>query len=101
MINVLAFIQVKAAHRDDFIAIFKANVPKVLEEDGCIEYSPTIDIDSGLPNQELTPTVVTIIEKWESLDALRAHSQAPHMLSYGEAVKGMVESVKLRILQPA
>ena len=101
MINVLAFIQVKPAHVAEFIAVFKANVPNVLKEDGCIEYSPTVDVASGMSSQELTPTVVTIIEKWASLDALRAHAQAPHMLSYGEAVKEMVESVTLRILQPA
>ena len=101
MINVLAFIQVKPAHRAEFIAAFKANVPTVLKEDGCIEYTPTVDIASGMSNQELAPTIVTIIEKWESLDALRAHAQAPHMLSYGEAVKDMVESVTLRILQAA
>lgn len=101
MIHVLASIQVKPAHLAEFIAIFKANVPNVLQEDGCIEYSPTIDVASGLPGQALAPNVVTIIEKWSSLEALHAHLQAPHMKSYGEAVKDMVESVTLKILQAA
>lgn len=101
MIHVLAFIEVKEAHLDEFIRIFKANVPNVLREDGCIDYAPTVDIACGIPRQALAPTVVTIIEKWDSLDALRAHMKTPHMISYGEAVKDMVETVELRILQAA
>ena len=101
MIHVLASIHVKEAHLAEFIAIFKANVPAVLREKGCIEYAPTIDVASGMARQELDAKVVTIIEKWESLEDLQAHSQAPHMLSYGEAVKEMVEKVTLKILQAA
>ena len=101
MINVLAFIQVKEAHLAEFVGIFKANVPNVLKEDGCLEYVPTIDFASGMQRQELAPKVVTVIEKWTSLEALQAHMQAPHMLTYGEAVKEMVESVTLKVLQAA
>ena len=43
MIHVLASITVKTTERDAFLEIFKANVPKVLEEEGCVEYSATVD----------------------------------------------------------
>ena len=43
MIHVLASITVKASEHDAFLEIFKANVPKVLEEEGCVEYSATVD----------------------------------------------------------
>jgi len=43
MIHVLASITVKESERDAFLEIFKANVPKVLEEEGCVEYSATVD----------------------------------------------------------
>ena len=43
MIHVLASITIQASEREAFLEIFKANVPKVLEEEGCVEYSATVD----------------------------------------------------------
>jgi quinol monooxygenase YgiN len=101
MVHVIASIQVKPEFVGAFLEIFKANVPHVRAEHGCLDYTPTIDIDAELAPQQLDRTIVTIIEKWESLDALRAHLKAPHMLTYKEAVANMVESVSLKVLQPA
>ncbi|OGV39043.1 MAG: antibiotic biosynthesis monooxygenase [Lentisphaerae bacterium GWF2_49_21] len=101
MISVIASIKVKSGHVPEFIAIFKANVEEVRREKGCIEYMPAIDIDSGIPVQSKDSSIVTIIEKWESLDALKAHLKAPHMGAYREKVKDMVESVSLKVLQEA
>jgi len=50
----------------EFIEIFKSNIPNVIEEKGCIEYVPTIDMPTELPPQEMNKDVVTIIEKWDS-----------------------------------
>lgn len=101
MINVVASINVKPGRRSEFLEIFKANVPNVLEERGCIAYAPTIDIDGGSPAQSMDENIVTIIEKWESLEALHNHFTAPHQLAYKEKVKDLVEGVSLKILQEA
>jgi quinol monooxygenase YgiN len=101
MINVIASIHVKEGRVSEFIEIFKANVPKVLEEKGCVEYMPTIDAPTGLPPQELNNNVVTIIEKWGSLEDLQAHITAPHMLAYKEKVKDIVDKVSLKVLMEA
>jgi len=101
MITVIASIHIKKDRRSEFIDIFKSNVPHVLEERGCIEYVPTLDVPTELPPQELNRNVVTIIEKWESLKDLRAHLSAPHMLAYQEKVKDLVENVSLKILEQA
>ena len=101
MINVIATIRVKAGRLSDFLEIFKSNVPNVREERGCVEYFPAVDIDADLPPQSLDENVVTIIEKWESLEALREHLNAPHMLAYKEKVKNIVEEVSLKVLQEA
>lgn len=100
-IVVLASIQVKPGKRSEFLDIFKANVPNVLKEDGCIEYFPTVDVLSNLPPQQLDAHTVTIVEKWASLDALKLHLAAPHMLAYKEKVKDLVEKVSLKVLQTA
>lgn len=101
MISVIASVRVKAGKRSEFLEIFKANLPKVREEKGCIEYFPAVDVDSGLPPQALDEHMVTIIEKWESLKALRDHLTAPHMLAYKEKVQDIVEGATLKILQEA
>jgi quinol monooxygenase YgiN len=101
MIHVLASIQVKEGRQADFLAIFKANVPNVLKEAGCIEYGPTVDVATKLPPQVLDKNIVTIVEKWESLAHLEAHLVAPHMLAYKEKVKDIVLNVALKILGPA
>jgi quinol monooxygenase YgiN len=101
MINVIASIRVKAGRLQNFIEIFKSNVTNVREEKGCIEYFPAVDIEADLPPQILDENVVTIIEKWESLEALRDHLAAPHMLAYKEKVKGIVENISIKVLQEA
>jgi len=101
MINVIASIHIKEGRLSEFIEIFKTNIPKVLEEKGCVEYVPTIDIPTGLPLQKLNNNVVTIIEKWGSLEDLQTHLTAPHMLAYKEKVKNLVDKVSLKVLTEA
>ena len=101
MVNVIASIHIKEGQLSKFIEIFKSNVPNVLEEKGCVEYVPTIDLPTGLPPQKLNNNVATIIEKWRSLEDLQAHLTAPHMLAYKKKVKELVEKVSLKILTEA
>ena len=101
MINVIASIQVKESGMSEFLKIFKSNVPNVLQETGCIEYSPTIDFPTGLRAQELSNNIVTIIEKWETIEDLQAHLKAPHMLVYKSKVKHLVENLSLKVLTQA
>ena len=101
MIHVIAAISIKPGTRDEFLKIFKRNIPNVLAEDGCLGYEPTVDFDSGFDIQEKDSNVVTIIEKWESIEHLKAHLAAPHMLEYKQQVKDIALGVSLRILQPA
>jgi len=99
MINVIASIQLKEGQLSKFVEIFKSNIPNVLEEKGCIEYVPTIDVPTGLPPQELNINGVTIIEKWNSLEDLKAHIASPHMLAYKEKTRDLVDNMSLKILE--
>ena len=99
MINIIASIQIKEGRLSEFIEIFKSNIPMVLEEKGCMEYMPTIDVPTGMPPQELNANVVTIIEKWDSLEDLKAHLSAPHMLSYKIKTKHLVEKMSIKVLE--
>jgi quinol monooxygenase YgiN len=101
MVNVIASIHIKEGQLFEFIEIFKSNIPNVLAERGCLEYVPTIDIPTGLPPQELNRNVVTIIEKWNSLADLQAHLSAPHMITYKDRVKDLVDKLSIKVLREA
>ena len=96
MIHVIASIQVKQGRMMKYIEIFKSNI---LKEKGCVEYMITIDTPSALPAQELKDHVVTIIEKWNSREDLKTHLSAPHMLSYRDKVKDLVDGMSLKVLK--
>ncbi len=101
MIFVIATIELKPGKREAFLGEFKANVPNVLAEKGCLEYGPTVDVKTDIKAQiPLRENIVTIVEKWEGLTALHAHLVAPHMTRYRERVKDFVVGTTLQILEP-
>ena len=101
MIHVLALIEITPGHREDFLGEFrKVSVP-VRAEAGCIEYGAAVDAVTDLvQQQQLGENHVLIIEKWESLDHLKAHLVAPHMTDYRIRIKSFVQSVRLQVLDP-
>lgn len=102
MIFVIATIDVVPGKRDAFLAEFRQLMPKVHAEVGCIEYGPALDVDTDIGTQQrIGANKVVIVEKWESLAALKAHIGAPHMLDYRAKVKDLVVSTALQILEPA
>ena len=101
MIHVIATIELKPGCREEYLQVLKNNVPHVKAEDGCLAYEPTLDVDAGLPVQgALRENVVTLVEAWESVDALHAHLKTPHMARYREAVQDMVVNLTVDVLQP-
>jgi quinol monooxygenase YgiN len=102
MIHVLAVITAKPGQRDAILREFHANMPAVRAEKGCIEYGPAIDADGvGGFQAKFGPDTFVVIEKWESLDALKAHAAAPHMATYGAKTKEMIASRTIHVLSPA
>jgi quinol monooxygenase YgiN len=102
VIHVIATITVAAGKRAEFLKEFHALVPLVHAENGCVDYGPTVDVASGIPVQgALRDDVVTVVERWKDLDALRAHLVAPHMKTYRDKVKDMVLGTQLQVLSPA
>jgi len=101
MINIIASIRLKEGRVSEYIEIIKANIPHVIKEEGCIEYRPTIDFPTDLPPQEMDSNVVTIIEKWRTIEDLLAHFSTPHMLAYREKVKNIVDKISIKILTEA
>ncbi len=101
-VHVLAIITAKPGRRDEILTAFRANVPAVHAEDGCIEYGATIDAEGvGSLQTPFGDDTFVVVEKWESLAALKAHAAAPHMAAYGAKTKDMIASRVIHVLSPA
>jgi quinol monooxygenase YgiN len=101
MIHVVATITLNPGVRAAFLEVFRWLTPQVRAEAGCIEYQAVIDVLTGLALQDgPRDEVVTVVEKWESLDALSAHSKAAHMTEYRAKVKDFVVGVRLQVMEP-
>lgn len=100
MVNVVATISVQAGSRDQFLEHFLKLVPTVLQEDGCFEYFPAVDANTGIDIQDCNSDVVMVLEKWESVDALKKHLAAPHMDTFREQIADIVTGLTIKVLSP-
>jgi quinol monooxygenase YgiN len=101
MIHVIAVITAKPGKREEILAHFKANVPNVLAEAGCIEYGAAIDAEGALAIQaKWGADAFLVIEKWQSMGALKAHAAAPHMAAYAGKTRELIASRVIHVLTP-
>jgi quinol monooxygenase YgiN len=102
MIHVIAIITAKPGQRESMLEAFRANVPAVLAEDGCIEYGPATDAEGfGSFQTKFGADTFVVLEKWRDAQALKAHAAAPHMAAYGAKVKDLIAGRVIHILSPA
>jgi quinol monooxygenase YgiN len=102
MIHVLAIITAKPGMREQILTAFRANMQAVHAEKGCIEYGPAVDAEGmGAIQTKLGPDTFVVIEKWESIDALKAHAAAPHMAAYGAKTRELITSRVIHVLSPS
>jgi quinol monooxygenase YgiN len=101
MIHVVAIITAKSAMREAILEAFRANMPAVYAEQGCIEYAPAVDADGiGAFQTKLGPDAFVVIEKWESPEALKAHAASPHMAAYAAKTKEWIASRVIHVFAP-
>jgi quinol monooxygenase YgiN len=102
MIHVVAIITAKPGQREAILREFRANVPAVRAEDGCIEYGPAIDAEGlGSFQTKFGAETFVVLEKWRDAAALKAHAAAPHMAAYAAKVKDLIASRVIHVLSPA
>jgi quinol monooxygenase YgiN len=99
MIHVVAIITAVSGKRDALVRAFKGVVPTVEAEAGCIEYAPVVDVEGA--NPAYGPDTFLVIEKWESMAALKAHAAAPHMAAYSSETKHLLASAAVHVLTAA
>ena len=100
MIRVCAIITAKPGQRDALLGLFRANMPAVHAEGGCLEYEPVVD-QPGMGNAAFGADSFVVWEKWASADHLKAHAAAPHMAAYAAKSKELIASRVIHVLAPA
>ena len=98
MIHVIAIITAIPGKRDELLKEFTGIVPIVHEEKGCIEYQPVTDADDPGSQSKLGPDAYMVVEKWNSMDDLRAHAASVHMADYGKRVAHLVADRAVYVL---
>jgi quinol monooxygenase YgiN len=101
-VHVIAIITARPGRRAELLQVFQANVPNVHAEEGCIEYVATVDAEgAGSIQTRFGEDTYVVVEKWESLDALKAHGAAPHMAAYAAKTKELIARRVIHVLSPA
>ncbi len=102
MVHVIAVITAKPGMRKQVLDLFNANVPAVKKEDGCIEYGATLDADGvGDFQTRYGDDTFVVIEKWASLDHLKAHAVSDHMKDYGAKTKDLLADRVIHVMSSA
>jgi quinol monooxygenase YgiN len=98
LIHVVVTMIIREGQMPRFLELARQVSAEVRREAGCIAYEYTLDVQSPLPTQEpVQANRLTLIEKWESLEALEAHMSAPHMKLFGPRMQPLRESVAIRV----
>ena len=97
-VHVIAIITAKPGKREQVLANFNANVPAVHAEDGCIEYGAVIDCEGVGFAKAFGPDTFLVVEKWASLDHLKAHAVTPHMKAYSEKNKDLLAERTIHVM---
>ena len=101
MIHVIAIITAQPGKRDELLKVFTDLVPQVHAETGCIEYQPVVDSNESGSQSKLGPDTYMVIEKWETLADLEAHSKADHMTAYGAKMGALMTGRQIHVLSNA
>lgn len=91
MIIVIARAEFDPARLDELQPALDAMMRATWEESGCLSYSMAIE--------SRTAGVATIVERWESVEALKAHFATPHMAAFNAAIAGAVTSIDARMYE--
>lgn len=82
MIKIVAKNYIQEGKFDQILELYKELVEKTVLEPGCIKYELYQDIND--------PGVLTMIEEWESIEALDAHEKTEHFIRIFPKLKDLV-----------
>jgi quinol monooxygenase YgiN len=95
-------ITAKPGMRERILEAYRGNVANVRAEAGCLAYEAVVDVP-GMPSifAQFGADTFVVVERWESVEALRAHAVAPHMKAYASQIEPFTASRAIHVLQAA
>lgn len=94
MLIVMAEVVVEAGAIDQVRDGLKTMEDETRKEPGCISYAFSLDVSD--------PTTMRISERWESMEALEAHFETPHMAAFGAVfAKAPPKSMDVKVYEVA
>jgi quinol monooxygenase YgiN len=99
MLHVVVTMTVKEGRMEEFLALCRQLRPKVLAEPGCQAYDYTREVPGPFGGSP-APGRVILLERWESLEALKVHLTAKHLKETGARMAELRASVEVRCTEP-
>ncbi len=97
MIYSIVTMIIKEGRMEDFLEECRKIRPLVLEEEGCLMYDYTREMNvEGERQEAYDENRITLYERWASQDALDLHSSMDYMDEFGGRVADMRASVTIR-----
>ena len=91
-----------AADRAEYVAQTKAILDAVRKEKGCLEYRLLGDCDTDWDRpQRFGEKTLWMVEKWASVNSLKAHLATPHMKAFGAKASGLRSGSTFHVLEDA
>ena len=88
------------ADKADYVAQTKAILDAVRREDGCLEYRLLGDAETDWEKpQRFGDRTLWMVEKWASVNSLKAHLETPHMKAFGPKVRPMRSASTFHVLE--
>ena len=88
------------ADKAAYVAQTKAILGAVRAEAGCLEYRLLGDCATDWDKpQRFGERTLWMVEKWASVNSLKAHLQTPHMKAFGPKVSGMRSGSTFHVLE--
>ncbi len=92
MVLITAKQIVKPGKLDDFLKTVKPLIEGSNSEEGCIEYI--------LYKNTKDSNVLTFVEKWKDMDAVKAHQKAPHYVEIVPKLKPFLDGGDVAFYEP-
>lgn len=90
-LKIVATIEIKKNFNEDAINILKEVVNETRKEEGCMSY----DLHQDVQN----PQKYTILEVWQSQDAINSHNNSEHFKKFVKDIEGKTESLTVNIIK--
>ena len=93
MIVVLGSVTVREGSVADALVASQAHVHRSRLEPGCLEHG--VSVDAEVPNR------LVFVERWESMEALRAHFAVPESRAFVKALGALVNAAPSMVVYEA